>query len=70
MWKTGKSVLLSKTVWTAAGGVVLALAQLFGWPIGDAWINQAIDLILFVLAAVFRITATQPVHVLPPKGSS
>jgi hypothetical protein len=67
MWEAGKSVLLSKTVWTAIGGVVLAIANLLGWHIADAQISQAIDLILFVLTAVFRYTATQPVHIAPPK---
>lgn len=70
MWETGKSIILSKTVWTAVGGVVLAIANLLGWQIGDTQVSQAIDLLLFVLTAVFRFMATQPLHVVPPADTA
>lgn len=66
MLETSKSILLSKAVWTAVGGVVLAIANLLGWPIGGEQISQAIDLILFVLCGIFRVMATQPLHVVAP----
>lgn len=64
MWAAqSKSVLLSKTVWTAVAGVAVAMANVLGYHLADAQLDQGIDLLLFVLTGLFRLTATQPVHV-------
>lgn len=66
MWETSKSILLSRTVWVAVSGVVLAVANMLGYHIADREVTQAIDLLLFVLAGIFRIAATQTLHVTAP----
>lgn len=70
MWETSKSILLSRTVWVAFGGAVLAVANILGYQFADWQVTQAIDLILFVLAAVFRMAATKELHVIPPANNS
>jgi hypothetical protein len=67
MGETGKSILLSKTVWTAAAGVVIAALNVAGVHVADAHVDQLIDLGLFALTGIFRYTATQPVYIAPPK---
>lgn len=47
-------------------GAGLAVANILGYQFADRDVMQAIDLILFVLAAVFRLVAKKELHVLPP----
>lgn len=70
MWQVGKSILLSKTVWTAAAGAVIAGANIAGYQITTAQSDQAIDLVLFVLTGIFRFTATQTLHLAAPSKSA
>ncbi len=58
-----KSILTSKTVWTALGGMVIAIAGVLGYPIADSQVNSIIDLILFIMAGVFRISATKQISI-------
>ncbi|HKU52976.1 MAG TPA: hypothetical protein VJQ25_10945 [Nitrospira sp.] len=58
-----KSILTSRTVWTAIAGAVVAIAGALGYPIADSQINSIIDLILFVMAGFFRVSATKQISI-------
>jgi hypothetical protein len=63
-----KSIFASKTVWTMAVGLVAEILTLSGVHVLDDPTMQAtvVAMLMAVFGALFRVTATQPLHVTPP----
>jgi hypothetical protein len=68
MFERSKSILLSRTVWSAAIGVVFSVLQACGVTISTADIpmDQIIDIGIFLLTMFFRYTAKTELHVTAP----